>query len=89
MTYRKRVREKDVNPLEEFMETFGMSPGEAGTAFRDPNAPLLKILRHLRVKTLEDLVNEQDLTPHGYRQQGAIRLIDTLLSIPDMLKELS
>ena len=66
-----------------------MTPGEASRAFQDPSSPLVRILRHVREEALKDLVGEHDLVPHGYRQQGIIQAIDGILSIPDMLKELS
>ena len=89
MTYRKRQKDMDSDPIQDFMDAFGVTPGEAAQAFRDPSHPLIRILEHLRKTATTDLVDEADLTPHGYRYQGVIRTIDNLLSIPDKLKELS
>lgn len=89
MTFRKQTPQPKQDPIQEFRDFFGVMPAEASRAFQDPNHPLLVILRHVRVQALEALVQERDLVPHGYRQQGIVQAIDDILSIPDTLKELS
>ena len=73
--------------LDRFRADYGLEPNEAMSLFRDDR--FSRLLEHIAGKATQALVDEERLEPDGYRLQGLIRGVDSLLEIPSRIKELN
>ena len=75
------------SPLQDFLADYGLEPNEAMSLFRDDR--MRRLLGHIKDKATLALIDEEHLEPDGYRLQGLIRGIDSVLAIPSRIKELN
>lgn len=82
------TEEVSVTLVDLFVEDYGVPPAEAQAAILEGRR-LLALLEKARHRAIEALIDEDNLTPDGYRLQGLIRGIDMIQAIPDRIKQLN